>query len=633
MPFCIYCGSKLKENANFCIMCGKKVTGKISTSDNNIDKKINNDGREQEIGIKFSFLGHEIGYSKALVEYNRYWKYFAEKITELTERYEIFYTEKVKSFEDIYNRGIPYVGELVYEIFEYAVRTLNRYGVSDIYEPDYEEMCSDGVEEIIENNLKPLINFSEKIAKQTRDMQNTKAIQRESRSQWEGGGFGFSGAIKGAIMAGVLNAGTNAVRKVADAYTDAQDNHLVIKQKREYFNNGTSLEQLKDTIYDCGGFVFEQTYKILISKKNMPSISLLDEKERRDVNYYLNRLDKGKNKALEDKLIESIIQNIRKNPYEWELYDMLYRLLPYEKQEINKLVEYFGVGYYYYKAAKEMDVKRLEYIRSLPDITSEDIEKKEMLLKALAKDAKNMNLGTLFTEIREKKEVLLKMQDFKYLLSGDKSVLYFLYPKIKDATKEIADLLEKKDFHSIWDKAESGNVYAQFVLMEYYELHFVRQNGLFARDITPTPEKHFIKTDTAFAKFLKSYLHMLDTKEGFDYFGIEQNIATIYRGLENKTLQISAIAVCCILWCETRKGFKSSEEFLAAAETLAFCNQPMIVASLGKHYRKKGDYEKAAYFFKIALLYDCDYARRNSSDMATEKLRKGFDEWCERIGG
>ena len=73
-------------------------------------------------------------------------------------------------------------------------------GIDDISITVFEE----DIEEAMENYLAPLIQAQNTI----RAYEYELGIEAESGPVWSGGGFGISGAIKGAIKAEALNIGT-----------------------------------------------------------------------------------------------------------------------------------------------------------------------------------------------------------------------------------------------------------------------------------------------------------------------------------------------------------------------------------------------------------------------------------------
>jgi len=63
-----------------------------------------------------------------------------------------------------------------------------------------------------------------------------RRARKAYRSQWIGGGFGFSGALKGAVSAGVLNMGSGAIHSVVNAVGNANTRHKANKQKIALIN-------------------------------------------------------------------------------------------------------------------------------------------------------------------------------------------------------------------------------------------------------------------------------------------------------------------------------------------------------------------------------------------------------------
>lgn len=71
------------------------------------------------------------------------------------------------------------------------------------------------------------------LCEQNQQYEAQKQFERNNRSRWQGGGFGFRGAIKGAIKAGVMNMATDAVRGIGDSISDAVDSKTFDRKVRE----------------------------------------------------------------------------------------------------------------------------------------------------------------------------------------------------------------------------------------------------------------------------------------------------------------------------------------------------------------------------------------------------------------
>lgn len=103
----------------------------------------------------------------------------------------------------------------------------------------------------VENRLSPIIDAAEALNEYAQKLRSYRSAQRNSRGHWQGGGFGIGGAIRGAIKAGLLNAGSRAVYSICDGITDQRDMREYMELDiNVYFQIRPSLI-LKQLFIDC----------------------------------------------------------------------------------------------------------------------------------------------------------------------------------------------------------------------------------------------------------------------------------------------------------------------------------------------------------------------------------------------
>ena len=91
------------------------------------------------------------------------------------------------------------------------------------------------------------------------ELKQYRAMERASRSQWVGGGFGIKGAIKGSLEAGAMNMVTGAFRGIGDAFTDASDSSKYSSEKQKlakadgFYNDiaNAFTQTVTGVIYGC----------------------------------------------------------------------------------------------------------------------------------------------------------------------------------------------------------------------------------------------------------------------------------------------------------------------------------------------------------------------------------------------
>lgn len=196
------------------------------------------------------------------------------------------------------------------EAFDLAQKIFYELGVvvsmREFVEKYYDNFSYD---RIIEPVLKTYLEIKEK----NEYLQQYREIQKRNRSRWQGGGFGVTGAIKGAVIAGVLNTGTDMIRGIADSEQKRSDNANVEKKMQMLYANSDVRKQLTEGTFLC-----------IMSICDAVRFELM-ERERIEVSFDVNSAEtifestvKFSNSAHES--FDNIMKAIRANVYEGKYY-------------------------------------------------------------------------------------------------------------------------------------------------------------------------------------------------------------------------------------------------------------------------------------------------------------------------
>ena len=83
-----------------------------------------------------------------------------------------------------------------------------------------------------------------------------RAARKASRGRWQGGGFGFSGAVKGAAMAGGMNLLSGMGHSVINAVGNAGSSMETSSAMRRLYTQSETREILFDALADDLANVF-----------------------------------------------------------------------------------------------------------------------------------------------------------------------------------------------------------------------------------------------------------------------------------------------------------------------------------------------------------------------------------------
>lgn len=165
---------------------------------------------------KFSILGEQIVIPDEMERYMRYYKYMEMSEDEIKSTFKKWYKKK-GGCEVVYEHHIEALQLIIDPVVEKGLTFCNELG---IYSIDKKTMISKYLDTSFDEFSKVLddmiVEYYEIESKQE-DAAEYRRQRKENRGRMVGGGFGMSGAIKGAVEAGAFNAATGAMHSVGNA--------------------------------------------------------------------------------------------------------------------------------------------------------------------------------------------------------------------------------------------------------------------------------------------------------------------------------------------------------------------------------------------------------------------------------
>ncbi|MCM1328428.1 MAG: hypothetical protein NC253_03225 [Ruminococcus sp.] len=272
-----------------------------------------------------------------------------EKAAEKMRQQFTKYINQITSFDVLYSTGV--------DTFEDCMSGLIKDGVLDdlvdkgIYTYSAQMLAKEFADYSIGGSgyksMKKFAEISEVYQLYANEINTKRNIQRSDRSYWEGGGFGLKGMLSGAITAGILNLGTEAIRGIGDAITDANDRKHIDSAMQKFFS--TAQKSLIDALYfyicDMATFVYNILvregvyYQIEFAKDE--EVCIADENEISNkvqtVAYNVFKMYEN-NKCTKEQAISKICQCIAQYPFNYDPYAILYKI---ERSTKNGLI---GLG-------------------------------------------------------------------------------------------------------------------------------------------------------------------------------------------------------------------------------------------------------------------------------------------------
>ncbi len=365
---CPDCGKSISSRAFQCPFCGcpseyfdeaETIEKKQSTKNPvNSEKKDKPENRKKESKNKdlpskdaamenqvvksFTICGGKIVFNKKQDEY-----------IALRKPFELIANECKAAMLRLYNSTTD-VGGLVQQASDIMNQTLSKlvdsmsemcyssgkvFSMEDFYEKYY---CSD-----LDYNtyIDGIVEKYANIMSEKAQLANYREMQKASRGRWVGGGFGVKGAIKGAVTASIMNAGTDFIRSFGDSSRESNDN-AVIRQK---------IRQLHDSDY-CRNQIVYGAYRVIIEffecylqemypKTNSWAYCIANERDAKSLLEVSSKFESDPQKA-----VSNYASVISKYPYYEHIYAVVYKAIDKDEgmgdyDSLYYLLDYLGMSH------------------------------------------------------------------------------------------------------------------------------------------------------------------------------------------------------------------------------------------------------------------------------------------------
>lgn len=347
--FCSNCGNPVADNANFCMYCGTKLAKISAVVLAPTNQEILMDTNECKAmalePISFSIQGNTLSFDSCIAEYTNLRKNFLSNFfNHCTEAIKKIKAQQVSNLDDYLDIYCTYGLGVIDWLYDEALHLLLGHNIYDIaknqiineYNPEESEF------------LDAYAEFEDKYASivaSAQELENYRELRKASRGRWIGGGFGVSGAVKGAITAGALNLGSDMIHGIGDVFRSASDNAKITRQKEELLKiNWLSIFSVR-LLIDASE-IFDVAIDILDDRGVIEKPQLHVDQANA---YYENscRLSEEKEQ------IRLAAKAIELSPYDERYYLRLSHLIGVYNCDFIAIAEYFLPDAFLYEIAKD----------------------------------------------------------------------------------------------------------------------------------------------------------------------------------------------------------------------------------------------------------------------------------------
>lgn len=332
----------------------------------------------------FTVNGKKINFSDDKIKYNWIRLEFKNHAERYANGYISDYYEKYGGLDEFSEQGLDGGYRVLLAVLEMAIQKCIDAKIYDIDEDrfldEYGAECFAPWGEAFD---KIDIQYQE-IIKTTEELNAYRDERKANRSRIIGGGFGFSGAVKGMAMAGAMNMATGAIHgtfNIIGKGITAVGNSF---KKSEIYNSEETKEILWNGIYDAIFNIHTAMCKIL----KIPMISDNEISKARTLYKNIGRMT-PQDAAL------NMVNILQMDPYEPQYYEYCIKVYGDRTNELQRMALFFGVDLSRY-------IHNLLKMHENPDLST---EQSALVAKAsLQKSLENLGIQTngLLKEIDNK---------------------------------------------------------------------------------------------------------------------------------------------------------------------------------------------------------------------------------------
>lgn len=329
---------------------------------------------------KLSLLGQPLQISEEREAYNRYRLLFLAEADRAQARFSQVY-ENYHSIDDVVQRASRQAMECIDPVIQKCVQILLEHNVLSVDEASFKERYS-GYCTVWEEAFLTVYDRYAEIVMDQQQLDEYRVARRQSRARWQGGGFGVSGALKGAATAGALNIISGAGHMVFNGIGKIISSISASIQKDKIFNDPKTYETLSQGVWNAA-FILHFALIDSLNATGVDTQSFAGVVSDDDAATAAAMLNNAKITTSEDQRRTAITQSFLLNPYQEEWYRYVLDAYGDPDGSLSRLEKHFGLTVIQQEKERQLE----EFAQSLPLDTEEEallaVERIQQKKKAL----------------------------------------------------------------------------------------------------------------------------------------------------------------------------------------------------------------------------------------------------------
>lgn len=365
---CPDCGKIVSSRAKTCPNCGcpaeffEQMDEENVSSTSNVSQQDDNspeiDDQENEEDNKpkksFDIAGYTLSISKKYKEFASVFGGFSMIAYKTVQGFDEFYKNHsiVEILSELPNNaqsGLSATLELVEKILYEANCNISQEAFIERYYYDYNLDYSREYSDVVEQYAT--------ICNEGRQLQNYRDAEKAARGRWQGGGFGLKGALKGAAIAGILNAGQDFLNSFGDSEEAYKDNQIIQNKLSQLKSSSSTHDKLVNGIGRCiEGYFFALIAELQREHSNYFEIYDLDKKSAEAL--FQNTIKFEENR---EKYVDNVLDCILDYPAEKKYYDAIMpEIMEGDPYQFLAFLKFWNIEYLYPSLEEDLKEQKKE---------------------------------------------------------------------------------------------------------------------------------------------------------------------------------------------------------------------------------------------------------------------------------
>lgn len=312
-------------------------------------------------------LGEPFSISDARKAYNEYRLMFRSEADKAIERFHILY-QRNRNIDDVINNVPNQAEQAIQPVVERCVKILIQHDVVTIDEAGFREQYPFIQDMWCEAFLKVRDQYAEIVLDQ-KALDEYRVARRKSRGRWRGGGFGVSGALKGAATAGAMNMAAGAGHMVFNGMGKIVSSISASSKKSKIYQNPNTYSVIAQGVWDA---VFYLHYALVdcLDRTQADPLPLAGTVNEDDIHTAAAILNNAKSMQEDEQCRAAMLQAFQRDPYQEEWYRFALKKFGDQDGKLADIERYFGLTVV--NKAKTDQIE--DFAKSLPIDTEEQAQ-------------------------------------------------------------------------------------------------------------------------------------------------------------------------------------------------------------------------------------------------------------------